>query len=304
LQDYFLKLKRSIELDCRRLAAVHGTQIRLRRLQRHPPLIRARDTMARILIAEEEQNESLIQTLLRPKHELVVVTTMSQAATVLRDQVFDLIIIDLYFDESRMFDLMHLARSISKSADKPIICIGSRSGRMHRPVNDGLDFTVRALGAWMFLDVHNYNQTKDPRAAILRVIERCLIGAARKATHKARVDLQAQRDEIHRLRTNIENEEWSEEVEAQLVQLRHNLTALLLNLCDMNLGNIAQQELIDESRSQRDRVSPGVVMAEDSATRAERKQTLEELHRTVDEFRITEREEEAQKNRSRGKRTE
>lgn len=254
--------------------------------------------MARILIAEEHGEDSFIQNLLKPKHELVVVTTMREAATTLKSQLFDLIIIDLHFDESRMFDALHLVKSISKNADKPIIGIASRRGRVLRTVQDGLDFTARAMGAWMFLDVHEYNKTRDPDAEVLRVIERCLVGEARKANRKARFDLQKERHEIHRLRSKIEYEEWSEEVEEKLVELRHKLRDLLLTLCDLNMGSINQQERVDESRHQLDRVSKSVVEAEDQATRAERAQTLDELHHAVDELRIAEREEEAQKKRS------
>lgn len=251
--------------------------------------------MARILIAEGQVQGSFTQSLLGSAHDLSIATTMSQFAARLKNDSFDLIVIDLHFDESRMFDAMHLAKTISNNADKPVICIATRISRIHRPITHSLDFTVRALGAWMFLDVHRYNGTQDPKAELLRVIERCLIGEARKANREARIDLHKRRYEIHQLRSQIEKEDWSEDVEERLVELRHKLTALLLDLCDLNMGNMSQQQRIDESRNQHDRVAESVLADEDKATRAERMQTIDELHHAVDEFRIAEREEETKK---------
>lgn len=254
--------------------------------------------MARILIADTQEKDSFIQHLLKPKHEPVVVTTMSQAAIELKRQAFDLIIIDLHFDESRMFDAMHLVKAIPKNADKPVICLGSQNSSVTRAVSDSLSFTARAIGAWMYLDLPTYNQTQDPQAEVLRLIERCLVGEARKATQAERVDVQKQRAEIHQLRLKIEKEEWSAELDEKLVEMREKLTGLLLQNCDLHLGSILQQEAIDESRDLKDRVSESVTQGEDKATRKERKQTSDEVEHAVTELGIAEREEAAKKKRA------
>lgn len=258
--------------------------------------------MARILIADTEEKDSLIQNLLKPKHELVVVTTMSQAAIELKRQPFDLVIIDLHFDESRMFDAMHLVKSIPRNADTPIIGISSRISRIPRAIMDGMSFTARALGAWMFLDVHEYNQTQDPEAEVLRVIERCLVGEARRATHEARADVHKQRQDIHRLRLRIEQEEWSPELDRMLIEMRQKLTALLLQQCELHMVNMSQQEVIDESRDLKDRVAESVMADEDKSTRSERQQTLKELQQSVGEIQIAQREEEKKRRKKRDRR--
>lgn len=142
--------------------------------------------MAKIFVAESEQSFSYIQNLLNSKHELVSVKTLRDAAAKLKKQSFDLIIIDLYFDESRMFEAMQLAKTIPKNADKPIICMAT--SQIRAPFIDSVDFTARALGAWMFIDVYEHGQTGDAKSELLRVIERCLAGDARKATRAARVE--------------------------------------------------------------------------------------------------------------------
>ncbi len=254
--------------------------------------------MAQILLADNQANNSFTQNLLKDKHEFVVATSMGKAATALKSEVFDLIIIDLGFDESRMFEAMQLVKTISKNADKPVICISTGSAKIQRPLLDSVDFTARAMGAWMFLDVNDYNQTQSQKSELLRVIDRCLLSYARKETSRARLDLHQQRIEIHRLRSNIEHAEWSNDYEERLVELRKKLAALLVNVCDLSIGTFSHQEEIDELRGQHDFVSDSVVSAEDVATRSERKQALNELHHAVDEFEISEREDLAREKRA------
>jgi CheY-like chemotaxis protein len=254
--------------------------------------------MANIFIADTKNENAFLQNLLQPAHELTVVTSMIEAAAALKAKTFDLIIIDLHFDESRMYDAMHLVKAIPKNADKPIICFGSQlNTRMPQPVTDALNFATKAMGAWMFLDLHKYNQTQEPDDELLRLIERCLVGEARKASQAERLDVHKQREEIHRLRVKIEDAEWSPELDEELVEMRHKLTGLLLQHCDLQLGSILQQEVIDKSRDLKDRVSESVTQGEDKATRKERKQTSDELHHAVNEIEISEREEEAKEKR-------
>jgi CheY-like chemotaxis protein len=254
--------------------------------------------MAKIFIADTKDGKAFLRTLLEPNHELTVVTSMTDAAAALKEKTFDLIIIDLHFDESRMYDAMHLVKAIPKNANKPIICFGSQQQtRMPQTVNDALNFATKALGAWMFIDLHTYNQAKDPNDELSRVIERCLVGEARKVSQAERLDLHKQREEIHRLRLKIENEEWSAELDEKLIEIRHKLTGLLLQNCDLHLDSISQQEAIDKSRDLKDRVSESVTQGEDKATRKERKQTSDELHHAVTELEISEREEEAEEKR-------
>jgi CheY-like chemotaxis protein len=255
----------------------------------------AEKTMARILIAEPAEGDEFLESLLKPRHELVVVATMNSAVTRLKKDTFDLIIIDLHFDESRMFDLMNVIRAMSKYDEKPIICVASKSTRITQTVIDGMSFTARALGAWMFLDLQKYNQTQDHQDELLRIFERCLTGEARKTTQAARVDLHQRRQEIHKLRLEIEKAQWSPEMDKKVAEMRQDLMALLAEHCELHMETISQQEAIDESRDNKDRVSECVTQTEDKATRTERKQTLDELHHAVSELQIAEREESKKK---------
>jgi hypothetical protein len=190
-----------------------------------------------------------------------------------------------------MFELLSDVRKTSVNADNPIICFCTRDTPLTRTMHESIEVASKALGAWMYLDQHEYNVTKDPDAELLRIIERCLTGEARKKTQAERMDLQKQREELHRLREALEDREWSENLEDRVVELRKNLAAVLLDLCKLHVNNIDQQEEIATSRDQRDRVSESVNTAENGAMREERKQFLNETRQTVKEVEIGEREE-------------
>jgi response regulator RpfG family c-di-GMP phosphodiesterase len=253
----------------------------------------------RILIADSRKDESLIQNLLASEFEVIAVTTIKQATKALKEEQFDLIMVDVSFDESRMFDVLQLSKAHPLSAETPVICFAVEVTPIGRVVHESLCFTVRALGAWMFLSLHDLAHVEMRRAELLRVIQRCLTGEERKKTQAARVDVHKRRLDIHQLRVDVETEDWSQQLEDRLLQIRADLTTLLHELCDLQIGSISQQESIDESRRMKDYVDVSVVEAEDEATRIERKESLEELNSSVDEFKIAQREEAKKKRRKR-----
>lgn len=246
--------------------------------------------MPKVFIADAQQSGSFIQKLLEPEFDVVAVTTMKQADKLLKAERFDLILIDVHFDESRMFEIMQLARILPLNSDKPIICFAIQDSAIMRIVEESLTFTARALGAWMFLALHNRAEIEQDSDELLRVIRRCLTGEERKKTHAARLEVHKRRIHIHQMRLQVERQEWSQEIEKALTEMRADLTALLHEVCDLQIGSISQQDSIDESRRMKDYVNESITDAEDEATRAERRETLEELNSAVNEFRIAERE--------------
>lgn len=247
--------------------------------------------MARIFIAATADDVAAMERILGERHELCVVSTMSEAEKQLKEQGFDLIMIGVHFNESRMFELVRKLHEIPKNADKPVICVCTRDTRLTRTMHESIDVAAKALGAWMYLDQHEFNVVKDPDSEMRRIIERCLAGEARKKTQASRVDSHKQRDELQRLREALEGEEWSESLEDRVVELRRNLAAVVLELCSSKVSSLNQQEEIAHSRDQNDRVSESVQLAENGAMREERRLSLDETKQTVQEVEIGEREE-------------
>lgn len=247
--------------------------------------------MARVFIADTEAGIDDIKRVLGQQHEFISVDTVDEALGALTVQTFDLILIGVHFDQSRMFDLLRDVPNIQTNADTPVICFCTRVTALTRKMHESIEVTTIAMGAWMYLDQHEFNVTKDPDAELRHIIERCLTGEARKRTQANRLDSHKQREQLQRLREALETDQWSENLEARVVELRRNLAGVLLELCDSNVNSLIQQEEIATSRDRKDRVSESVQLAENSATRTERSLSLDETKQTVKEVQIGQREE-------------
>ncbi|HEX7052720.1 MAG TPA: hypothetical protein VF211_02150 [Burkholderiales bacterium] len=90
-----------------------------------------------------------------PGQELVFVRTMHQAIAALRRDGFRLLVIDLTFDESRMFELLQYARGLKKYRDVPAVCVYGDYLNLSEAVVRSLDVAVKALGGVGFIDLRD-----------------------------------------------------------------------------------------------------------------------------------------------------
>ena len=128
--------------------------------------------MAKILVAASSEPCAILQRMLAD-HELSCPETLSQAERLLYERPFDLIVCTLFFDESRMFDLLRLAKSKAEWERIPFVCARLRRHVLDAPIaREGIAFTCRALGAAAYLDVADYGA--DPEQEMRAVIERFL----------------------------------------------------------------------------------------------------------------------------------
>ncbi len=232
--------------------------------------------MARIFVAANPADATAIERIMASGHELTFVNIMSMAVDKLKVEEFDLIMIGVHFDESRMFDLLRDIPKIPANANKPTICFCMRDTPVVRQMYDSIYFTSRILGAWMYLDQHKYSDTKQPDAEMRRIIERCLTDEARKETQAIRLDIHKQREELLRHRLALDDREWSVDLEDRLASLREKLAKVLLELSESQIESISQQEVIAESKKLEDRVSQPVKMEEQAMRLAEKEMGRQE----------------------------
>lgn len=88
-----------------------------------------------------------------PGHELNFVRTMHQAVAELRRDGYQLLVIELSFDESRMFELLQYVRALPKYRDTPVICVYGDPQNLSEAVIRNIDVAVKALGGMAFLDL-------------------------------------------------------------------------------------------------------------------------------------------------------
>ena len=115
----------------------------------------------KVLVADvPEMDEKLRECL--PGHDLMFVRTMQQAIRELRHDGYQLVVIGLEFDESRMLELLQYVRSLPHYKDVPVICVHADNYNLSEAVMKNIDVAVKALGGLAFLNlgdgVLNYKQ--------------------------------------------------------------------------------------------------------------------------------------------------
>ena len=97
-----------------------------------------------------------------PGHELTFVRTMWDAMRALRHDGFQLVVIGLEFDESRMLELLQYVRGLPRYKDIPIVCVHAEQINFSEAVLKNIDVAVKALGGLGFLNLAdgaiNYKQ--------------------------------------------------------------------------------------------------------------------------------------------------
>src|SRR5919205_2742590 len=79
-------------------------------------------TNAKVLVAVTPDMDDKLRDCL-PGHELHFVRTMHQAIHALRHDGFQLIVVGLDFDESRMLELLQYVRTLSHYREVPVVCV-------------------------------------------------------------------------------------------------------------------------------------------------------------------------------------
>src|SRR3954468_11838376 len=118
----------------------------------------------KILVADGQDIDARIGAILKP-HELTFVRTLGEALRALERNDFDLLVIGVHFDESRMFDLLRQVRADERYRHKPVVCVASQ--RFDTPISlQGLEIATRALAASAFIDFARHGDYAAGNAAI------------------------------------------------------------------------------------------------------------------------------------------
>ena len=115
----------------------------------------------RVLVAAIPEMDEKIRVCL-PGHDLTFVRTMYDAIDELRHDGFQLVVIDLDFDESRMLELLQYVRALSRYKDIPVVCVHAENMNLNKALMKNIDVAVKALGGIGFLNLAdgaiNYKQ--------------------------------------------------------------------------------------------------------------------------------------------------
>ena len=109
-------------------------------------------SQAKVLVADIPEADETIRECL-PGHDLHFVRTLGQAMRELRHDGYQMIIIGMHFDESRMFELLRYARSLPHHDDVPVICVQCAEMMLSEAVLKNIEDAVKALGGTAFVDL-------------------------------------------------------------------------------------------------------------------------------------------------------
>lgn len=122
--------------------------------------------MTKVLVADTPEGDRRISAVLSG-YDVKFVRTLGEAQGALARERFDLVLIGVHFDDSRMFDLLrHLQRSTF-----PVVCM--RSHRFSSPAItiEGLEIAAKALGCGLFLDLTWYADDPAGNDAVRNLLE-------------------------------------------------------------------------------------------------------------------------------------
>lgn len=124
----------------------------------------------KILVADGDRRLSEILA----GHEVVLVRTLEEAQRAIERTQFDMIVVTVHFDDSRMFDLLRYLQASDRHGNRPLVCV--RSQRFTSPTIsiEGLEIATKALGCTLFLDLTWYADDANGRSAVRRLLEALL----------------------------------------------------------------------------------------------------------------------------------
>lgn len=126
-------------------------------------------THAKVLVAAGDEMDARLRECL-PGHELQFVRTMHQAVRALRHDGYQLVVIGLDFDESRMLELLQYVRTLSHYRDVPVVCVHAEYLNLSFAAMKNIEVAVKALGGLAFLDLaHGVIDYKEGCAFLDRV---------------------------------------------------------------------------------------------------------------------------------------
>jgi len=123
----------------------------------------------KVLIADVPQVQARVAAVL-VRERLVFVHTLAAALKALAGQDFDLVLIGMHFDDSRMFDLLREVRAGSRNGAVPVVCYRMRPLAFMALSTQVIEVTVKALGALSFIDLASLATDEDGNEALARLV--------------------------------------------------------------------------------------------------------------------------------------
>ncbi|MEG3190943.1 hypothetical protein [Lysobacter sp. D1-1-M9] len=134
-----------------------------------------------MLAADTVPGVTTLQNVLGAHVELVLAHTISEATALLTPEL-DAIVCGIHFDESRMFDLLRLAKAHPAIRRIPFVCYRDLDTDLGATVVEGLDIATKALGAAAFVDTYSLKRMNGVANADADFRDRVMVYARQART--------------------------------------------------------------------------------------------------------------------------
>jgi hypothetical protein len=132
-----------------------------------------------VLVAGTQEVIAATQALLGSELELVPARSVAEALQEIRTGI-DLVLCNVRFDDSRMFDFLGALNVMPEAERMPVICCRMLRTPMSAGSRRGIELALEALGVVAFVDLHDLEQQHGAAAAeaTLREMVKRYLGAA------------------------------------------------------------------------------------------------------------------------------
>jgi hypothetical protein len=130
--------------------------------------MKARDRTVNVLVADVPAAHATLAACLPGMH-LTFTDSLRAARYFLHQQSFDVVVIGLHFDDSRMFDLLSFMRGSARLHSLPALCVQTRPSMLPAELRGTLAMSIKALGANAFVEISGRNRellSDEIRAAL------------------------------------------------------------------------------------------------------------------------------------------
>jgi len=121
----------------------------------------------RILLAAAPVSLEPLELAIGPGFTRSVARNMAQAKAELMHP-FHLVVCGLYFDDSRMFDLLRHVKAEASTRATPFLAVKASSGQLRAPLLQGVEIACAALGAERFVELSEWVRRDGQMAAHTR----------------------------------------------------------------------------------------------------------------------------------------
>lgn len=120
--------------------------------------------MPRVLVAGTQEAVDTARAALGEEFELAAAYSVAEALKAVAGGV-ELVLCNVRFDDSRMFDFLGALNAMPSARRIPVICCRVERGPISAGARRGIELALEALGVLAFLDMHELESRDGPEAA-------------------------------------------------------------------------------------------------------------------------------------------